>query len=394
MKTREAKANGRGAAVAGQQPGACDQGLFREVIGHFASGVTVITARHEGLDYGMTASAVSSLSLEPPMLLVCVNKATVTETAISGSGTFGVNILHEGQGDVAERFAGRHESDKFAQVEVSYGRFGNPMLADSLARLECEVTEKVTGGTHTIFLGLVDQAEAGPGAPLAYFRGSFGRFEQAQDLAVYDELRDRVMSRRIALGGSLDINRLATELDAERASVYHALTKLFAEGLLSRDAGARYVVTPVTVHISDKTFDARCAVELGVAELTVGRVSAEQLAELRRLMEESLPLIEDDRFVDLARYAQVNHRFHELQVSFADSAPLSDAYARLTNLGLIARTLSSSDEASSELVQDHRRLVEAYEAGDTEAARRTIVEHAQRTKQTHRKAIESAGGEI
>jgi flavin reductase (DIM6/NTAB) family NADH-FMN oxidoreductase RutF len=73
----------------------CDRELFRDVIGHFASGVTVITARHEGVDYGMTASAVSSLSLEPPMLLVCVNKATVTRKAISGSGVFGVNILQE-----------------------------------------------------------------------------------------------------------------------------------------------------------------------------------------------------------------------------------------------------------------------------------------------------------
>jgi flavin reductase (DIM6/NTAB) family NADH-FMN oxidoreductase RutF/DNA-binding GntR family transcriptional regulator len=397
MKTgqaRPAQANGHRAAVAGDAAAACDERLFREVIGHFASGVTVITARHEELDYGMTASAVSSLSLEPPMLLVCVNRATVTEKAISGSGAFGVNILHDGQGDVAERFAGPHSTSKFEGVEVSYGPLGNPMLADALARLECAVTETVSGGTHTIFLGRVDQAEAGSGAPLAYFRGSFGRFDQARDLALYDELRDRVMNRRVALGEALDVDDLATELDAERSSVHHALTRLCSEGLLSHAPGEGYVLTPVTVRVSDQTFDARCAVEVGVAELTVGRVPAEQLHELRRLMEETLPLIEDDRFVDLARYAQVNHRFHELQVSFAGSPPLSESYERLTNLGLIARTLSPSDAASSELVQDHRRLVEAYEGGDLDAARRTIVEHAQRTKETHRRAIESAGGEI
>jgi flavin reductase (DIM6/NTAB) family NADH-FMN oxidoreductase RutF/DNA-binding FadR family transcriptional regulator len=388
---KEAEATGQTAVAPADGAG---QRLFREVIGHFASGVTVITACREGTDYGMTASAVSSLSLEPPMLLVCVNKATVTERAISSSGAFGVNILHEDQGHVAERFAGRHSPDKFDDVEVSYGQLGIPMLEDALARIECRVSEKVSGGTHTVFLGRVERAEARRGAPLTYFRGSFGRFEQASDRAVHDDLRDRVMNRRFALGDSLDIGELAHELDVERSAVYHALTKLANEGLLSRHPQKGYVVTPITVEISNQTFDARCAVELGVAELTVGSASAEDLAELRRVMEETLPLIENDRFVDLARYARVNQRFHELQVALAGSPPLSEAYGRLTNLGLIARTLSPSDEASSELVQDHRRLIEAYESGDLEAARRTIVEHAQRTKETHRKAIESAGGEI
>jgi flavin reductase (DIM6/NTAB) family NADH-FMN oxidoreductase RutF/DNA-binding FadR family transcriptional regulator len=371
-----------------------DRDAFREVIGHFASGVTVITARHEGRDYGMTASAVSSLSLEPPMLLVCVNKATVTETAIAASGAFGVNILHEHQGQVAERFAAGHDTQKFEGVEIARGELGSPLLADTLARLECRVDEQVTGGTHTVFLGEVEHAEALPGAPLAYFRGSFGRIDQAQDIAVHDELRDRVMNRRLPVRRPIDEEAVAAELDSERAAVHRALVKLAAEGLVSRDPRRGYVVTPITVRTSDETFDARCAVELGVAELTVGRASAADVAKLRGLMEQTLPLIENDRFVDIGRYAQTNQRFHEFHVSLAGSRPLSDAYARLTNLGLIARTLSPSDEASSELVHDHERWVEAYETGDAERARGVIREHAQRTKQTHRKAIESAGGEI
>jgi 4-nitrophenol 2-monooxygenase / 4-nitrocatechol 4-monooxygenase, reductase component len=372
----------------------CDRDLFRDVIGHFASGVTVVTARHDGIDYGMTASAVSSLSLEPPMLLVCVNKATVTRRAISGSGAFGVNILHEDQGEVAERFAGPHAAGKFEGVEHTRGRFGSPLLEETLARLECRVSEEVTGGTHSVFMGEAYEAEARSGAPLTYFRGSFGRFEQARDQAVYDELRDRVMNRRFGLGQALSTDGLAKELDVERSAVYHALTKLASEGLVSRDAQRGYVVTPITVRTSDETFDARCAVEVGAAELSVGRVSPEDLAELRRLAEETMPLIRNDRFVDLARYAQTNQCLHEFIVALAGSAPLTEAYARLTNLGLIARTLSPSDEASDELVQDHRRLVEAYEAGDVDAARRVLREHAERTKETHRKAIESAGGEI
>jgi DNA-binding GntR family transcriptional regulator len=154
------------------------------------------------------------------------------------------------------------------------------------------------------------------------------------------------------------------------------------------------VITPITVGVSDETLDARCAVELGAAELSVGRTSPEDVAELRRLMEATLPLIEGDRFVDVGHYARANQEFHEFHVSLAKSRPLCDAYARLTNLGLIARTLSPSDEASSELLRDHERWVAAYEDGDLGAARQVIREHAERTKETHRKAIESAGGEI
>jgi DNA-binding GntR family transcriptional regulator len=342
----------------------------------------------------MTASAVSSLSLDPPMLLVCVNRATITETAIAGSGAFGVNILHEDQGEVAERFAGRHTPEKFAGVGTTRGAWGSPLLADALACIECRVHEQVTGGTHTVFMGLVQHAESRPGAPLTYFRGSFGRFEQARDRAVYEELRDRVMDRRLARGRPLRTEALADELGAERAGVHHALTKLHTEGLITRDAAKGYVVTPMTARVSDEIFDARCAVEVGVADATVGRVAGERLATLRGAMEDTLPLIRDDRFVDIDAYARANERFHGIHVALAGSTPLSEAYARLTNLGLIARTLTPADTASSQLVEDHRRLVEAYEAPSLDEARRVIREHAERAKETHRRAIEAAGGEI
>jgi flavin reductase (DIM6/NTAB) family NADH-FMN oxidoreductase RutF len=371
-----------------------DPELFRRVIGHFASGVTVVTARHDQTDHGMTANAVSSLSLEPPMLLVCVNTSTATAAAIEGSGAFGVNILHEHQGEVAERFAGRHSPEKFERLEVSHGDLGSPLLDDALARIECGVKEQVSGGTHTVFIGEVRHAEALPGAPLAYFRGEFGRIEKADDAAVHEELRDRVLDRRLPLGEPLRVGALADELESEHATVHRALTKLAADGLLSREPDRGYLVKPITVRISDETLDARCAVELGAAELGVGRASEDDVAHLRRVMEATLPLIEDDRFVDVAKYARANQAFHELHVALAGSTPLSDAYARLSNVGLIARTLSPTDEASSRLLRDHEEWMEAYEAGDTERLRRVIRAHSERTKDTHRKAIESAGGEI
>src|SRR5919205_1109278 len=104
----------KGDAVIAPDP--CDGDRYRHVIGHFATGVTVITSHHEGTDHGATASAVSSVSLDPPSLLVCLNRAAVTERAVRESGSFAVNILREDQGELAIRFAGRH-GDKFAGVE-------------------------------------------------------------------------------------------------------------------------------------------------------------------------------------------------------------------------------------------------------------------------------------
>ncbi len=152
-----------------------DREHMRRVMGHFASGVTVITTRHEGIDYGLTASAVSSLSLDPPMLLICVNKTSNTQKAIARSQVFAVNILREHQSEVARQFASSHQQ-KFGQMRVSYGALGVPLLEDMLATIECRVTAEVTGGTHSVFLAEVEAAQATEGMPLTYFRGRMGHF--------------------------------------------------------------------------------------------------------------------------------------------------------------------------------------------------------------------------
>ena len=168
---------------------------FREVISHFASGVTVITAVHDGRAYGTTASAVTSLSLEPPMLLICMNKQSETGRAVAASRHFGVNILGANQADLAERFA-QKGGDKFAGVPVSAGKWGEPLFEQALATLECTVAEETTGGTHYVFLAEVESGRARGGTPLAYFKGEFGRLEltrgqleHREASALDDELR-------------------------------------------------------------------------------------------------------------------------------------------------------------------------------------------------------------
>jgi flavin reductase (DIM6/NTAB) family NADH-FMN oxidoreductase RutF len=108
------------------------------------------------------------------MLLVCMNRASATGGAIERCGHFSVNILGEGQADVAARFA--RAGGDFAGLAVDAGPRGEPILSEALATIGCRVVERARGGTHTVFIGEADRAEArSDGAPLAYFRGRFNR---------------------------------------------------------------------------------------------------------------------------------------------------------------------------------------------------------------------------
>lgn len=374
-----------------------EQLVFREVIGHFATGVTVITSRHDDTNYGLTASAVTSLTLEPPMILVCVNKNTGTQDAISRSHKFAVNILDEDQAELAYKFA-KPKSNKFEGVDYYQGIFGEPLLSGALAHLECRVAAETEAGTHKVFMAEVDKAEAGVGAPLTYFRGKFGRFELVQDEATYRGIRDLVLSRDLTISETLDPTTLASEFNASRSSVFYALTRLTSEGLIQRDLVKGYVIKPIDVKVSEDAFNARCAIELGVADMTVGHLSSEELAELRKRMEATVPLVASNHFVDFDRYVATNTAFHEYLVSLAKSQSLLDAYRRLSIDGimwrLIGRILPNFNQASDELTADHRHIVEAFEKGDVEQARQAIIHHNEDSKQTNNQAIEAAGGRV
>lgn len=192
---------------------------FRDVISHFASGVTVITAVSDGRWYGTTASAVTSLSLEPPMLLICMSKQSETGRAVAAAGRFGVNILGADQVDLARRFA-QKGGDKFDGVAVTPGHWGEPLFEEALATLECRVTEETTGGTHYVFLAEVENASARGGAPLAYFRGEFGRLELTREQLEQrptDPLADELRAADADLAAAIERRDLDGAIAAVRA---------------------------------------------------------------------------------------------------------------------------------------------------------------------------------
>ena len=258
-----------------------EQQVFRDVIGRFASGVTIITTTVEGSPFGTTASAVSSLSMEPPMVLVCLNKTSDTQAAILKAGSFCVNILAEGQQDLAYQFA--RKGDKFADTSYAEGINGIPVLGGTLAHLECRVAETVTGGTHTVFLAHVAVAAGHERAPLTYFRGRFGRLESVREEEAYQAVRNWVLTRRVPLDRPLHPAALAESLELDPGHAAYALVRLAGEQVVTRTADGHYVPTPLTVALADELFGARCVIELGVADTCVGHIPEPDLAVAGRI---------------------------------------------------------------------------------------------------------------
>ncbi len=146
---------------------------FRSALSRFPSGVTVVTTRDEdGRYHGITVSAFCSLSLDPPRVLICVEKTTGSHLALETSQAFIVNMLSADQREMSERFASTLE-DKFEAVEFETGIDGIPMILGCLATLECRVTNAYDGGDHSIFVGEVEQATVNDGDPIVYFRGDY-----------------------------------------------------------------------------------------------------------------------------------------------------------------------------------------------------------------------------
>jgi flavin reductase (DIM6/NTAB) family NADH-FMN oxidoreductase RutF len=156
-----------------------DSSEFRRVLGHFATGVTVVTTRlPDGGPCGLTVNAFCSVSLEPRLVLVCVETAADTHDCILDRGVFAVNVLSEGKGEqLSRRFAAWDVDEKFRGVAYREERTGAPVLDDALAWIDCRVRETIPAGDHTIFLGEVLGADVHEGGPLVYYRGGYGRFE-------------------------------------------------------------------------------------------------------------------------------------------------------------------------------------------------------------------------
>jgi flavin reductase (DIM6/NTAB) family NADH-FMN oxidoreductase RutF len=153
--------------------------VFRQALGRFATGVTVVTAEHaSGQVHGMTANSFTAVSLDPLLILVCVDAQARMLTVLNRTQRFGVSVLKDHQRAISEFFALPEqdpEAERALGIRFRWTPSGTPVLAEALVQLTCVVTASHLAGDHTIFLAEVETAEVFEGEPLLFFRGSYRR---------------------------------------------------------------------------------------------------------------------------------------------------------------------------------------------------------------------------
>jgi flavin reductase (DIM6/NTAB) family NADH-FMN oxidoreductase RutF len=155
---------------------------FKAALGRFASGVTVVTTKDaDGKLHGLTVSAFSSVSMNPPLILVCILKTTGSYSSFEESTSFVVNILEESQQQLSNHFAS-HKEDKFSGQNYQLNKNGLPVLVDCLVNLECDLKHSYDGGDHTIFVGQINRARSKMGKPLVYSHGNYRKLESSDEI--------------------------------------------------------------------------------------------------------------------------------------------------------------------------------------------------------------------
>lgn len=158
-----------------QEPNAIDSAKYRQVLGHFPTGVTVVAAVGADGPVGMAIGSFSSLSLDPAQILFCPSKSSTSWGHIRSAGRFCVNILAEDQEEISRVFASKAD-DKFAGLGWRRSPNGSPLLDGVVASIDCEIASVLDGGDHDIVVGRVTDLEVRhEGGPLVFFRGGYGR---------------------------------------------------------------------------------------------------------------------------------------------------------------------------------------------------------------------------
>jgi flavin reductase (DIM6/NTAB) family NADH-FMN oxidoreductase RutF len=152
-----------------------DSREIRDVMGHFATGVTVVTTRDgAGSPFGLTVNAFTSLSLNPPLVIVCIDKAAQCYSCFQESKVFAINVLSEEQEEHSRRFATKG-IEKFEDIKWHRGENNVPLLDGAIGTIECKIVNSYEGGDHTIYLGEIVSAKATEDRPLLFFKGKYHR---------------------------------------------------------------------------------------------------------------------------------------------------------------------------------------------------------------------------
>jgi flavin reductase (DIM6/NTAB) family NADH-FMN oxidoreductase RutF len=149
---------------------------FKQTMRHVPTGVTVVTSLKDGEPRGITVNAFASVSADPPLLLICINREARSYLYIASSAIFCVNVLAGDQRELAMHFSGKVRERQFERIAYDVDVTGAPVLRGSIAHFDCEVAEEHHSGSHSIMIGRVVACAARAGSPLGYFNGGFHDF--------------------------------------------------------------------------------------------------------------------------------------------------------------------------------------------------------------------------
>jgi DNA-binding GntR family transcriptional regulator len=242
-----------------------------------------------------------------------------------------------------------------------------------------------------VFLAAVRAAEVGSGAPLAYYRGRFGRLEIAADDDALRDVRRAVLRRAVAVDERLDPEALAQSLAAPVSSVEFALAQLLSERLVTRDADG-YRQVALDARRSDDAFDAKLVIDLGAAQMAMTRAGDTELAQLEELAATTVPPMGEIGPELVQRMVAANEEFHETAIALAGNAALLDAYRQLRLTSVLSPVMWRAAGSARRLAEQHQLIASALRARDLARAQELITTHNRQARASHHQAIEVAGG--
>ncbi|SFO52495.1 flavin reductase [Amycolatopsis rubida] len=300
---------------------------FRRAAGRFASGVTVVTTALEGHLYGITATSFVSLSLNPLLVTVSINSHSPILGEIRASGVFAINVLGRHQQDVSACFARRgrgRSKERFDEVETRTEATGAPVVTGALSWFDCTVHTMLGGGDHIILVGEVVSAGGGTGQPLLYWSGEYRELNTAEE-------------------AEADIGRIADSLSIQ----------LHLHGMRT-----------------EQLLEAQHAVEPAAAALAARAAADDQIAQLRALVEES-----EKHVHDASRYNPLSLEFHSRLGLLSGNPAIAASVGALNRPRESVYAVHTNAERASRAVDAHRRILQAIEDRDEDAARRLMTEH-------------------
>lgn len=341
-----------------------------------ASAVVLVTDSGER-PVRLGPAVLTELSPDPPLVVVGLPIGELDVAAIHRADGWSLEVT--ARGTVGSRI----------------GVPGAPAAPGPVVQLRCTTEDVAQTGTHFLLVGRVrgvDVPEPVPDAPAA---GRSSRLEFAADDVAYQRARALVLHRRFVPDSVLDPGELGFDIGADDVAAVYALTRLSAEGLVRRDPDRGYVVVPLDVRLSDETFDARCAIEVGAVDMALEHELDERsLVRLRESLATMAAQLVDGRFVDFDRYLDANLAFHRQVVMLAGNNALRNAFDQLGIKAVMTRSFGSTRVSSHRFIETQADLLAGIELRDAVVIRRAAVTYRDIAKERVRVILAQTGGQL